>query len=180
MQTSESRSSYGYLWSLLRLAKPSGWLLAVTAMLALASVANTLAFPVLTKHLVDEIGRSVPTRGVAALLATVMLGSALASFVSSYLLSRIGHEMIAASRTIMPRTNIIVSHRLSTVVHADRIYFLEAGQISGCGTHDELMRSHPQYARLVARQFRMPVQDRERDASVGAGPSSRLLSAIGP
>jgi len=99
VQTSESRPSYGYLWSLLRLARPSGWLLAVAATLALASVASTLTFPVLTKHLVDEIARGVPTRGSSVLLAAMMLGSALASVVSSYLLSRIGHGMIAALRT---------------------------------------------------------------------------------
>ena len=87
---------------------------------------------------------------------------------------------LALDALMQGRTNIIVAHRLSTVMHADRIYFLEAGQVSGCGTHDELMRSHPQYARLVARQFRMPVQDREHDASVGAGPNSRLLSTVGP
>jgi ATP-binding cassette, subfamily B, bacterial AbcA/BmrA len=98
VQTSESRPSYGYLWSLLRLARPSGWLLAVTVMLALASVASTLALPVLTSHLVDDIAHDAPTRGDAAVLAAVMLGYALASAVSSYLLSRIGHDMIAALR----------------------------------------------------------------------------------
>ena len=65
MQTSESPPSYGHLWSLLRLARPSGWLLAVTVMLALASVASTLALPVLTSYLVDDIAHDATNRGVA-------------------------------------------------------------------------------------------------------------------
>jgi ATP-binding cassette, subfamily B, bacterial AbcA/BmrA len=39
-------------------------------------------------------------------------------------------------------------------MHSDRIYFLDGGRISGCGKHEELLRSHPHYAQLVARQFR--------------------------
>jgi ATP-binding cassette subfamily B protein AbcA/BmrA len=99
VQTSDPRPSYGALWGLLRLARPSGWLLAVAAALALVSVASTLTFPVLTKDLVDAIARSAPTQRGVVVLAAVMLGSALAAVGSSYLLSRIGHDMIAALRT---------------------------------------------------------------------------------
>ncbi|MDA8019668.1 MAG: ABC transporter ATP-binding protein/permease [Thermoanaerobaculia bacterium] len=51
------------------------------------------------------------------------------------------------------RTNIVVAHRLSTVQHADRIYVLESGEVTGVGTHEELLSSHSYYARLVERQF---------------------------
>ncbi|MFA0812573.1 ABC transporter ATP-binding protein [Microbulbifer epialgicus] len=51
------------------------------------------------------------------------------------------------------RTNIIVAHRLSTIMDADQIYFLDSGRISGVGTHHELLTSHIYYARLVERQF---------------------------
>lgn len=51
------------------------------------------------------------------------------------------------------RTNIVVAHRLSTIRDADRIFVLEAGIKSGEGTHEELVKNHPLYSRLVARQF---------------------------
>ncbi|RMC32354.1 ABC transporter ATP-binding protein [Paracoccus alkanivorans] len=50
------------------------------------------------------------------------------------------------------RTNIVVAHRLSTVFDADLIVFLEGGQVSGSGTHAELVATHEFYARLVGRQ----------------------------
>jgi ATP-binding cassette, subfamily B, bacterial AbcA/BmrA len=96
-----TRSSYGSLWELLRLAKPSGWLLAVAGGMALVSVVGTLSFPVLTKQLVDELARSAPSRASIMLLAAVMLGSGVASVLSAYLLSCIGHEMIAALRILL-------------------------------------------------------------------------------
>ncbi|MBO5712148.1 MAG: ABC transporter ATP-binding protein, partial [Acholeplasmatales bacterium] len=37
------------------------------------------------------------------------------------------------------KTNIIVAHRLSAVVHADEIIVLDQGRIVERGTHDELM-----------------------------------------
>lgn len=50
------------------------------------------------------------------------------------------------------RTNIVVAHRLSTVFDADCIHFLEGGNISGSGTHRDLIATHEYYARLVERQ----------------------------
>jgi ATP-binding cassette, subfamily B, bacterial AbcA/BmrA len=73
---------------------------------------------------------------------------------TSSLDSETEHRVRVALQALMQgRTNIIVAHRLATVVHAERICFLEGGSISGCGGHDELLRSHPRYAQLVARQF---------------------------
>ena len=50
------------------------------------------------------------------------------------------------------RTTIVIAHRLSTVVHADKIVVLEAGRVTEQGTHDELLRAGGTYAELWARQ----------------------------
>ncbi|WP_323036688.1 ABC transporter ATP-binding protein/permease [Pararhodobacter sp.] len=50
------------------------------------------------------------------------------------------------------RTVITIAHRLSTVVDADRIVVLEAGEIIEEGTHEALLRAEGRYARMWARQ----------------------------
>jgi len=50
------------------------------------------------------------------------------------------------------RTTIVIAHRLSTVVNADRIVVLENGQIAEQGTHAELLERRGTYAEMWARQ----------------------------
>lgn len=50
------------------------------------------------------------------------------------------------------RTVITIAHRLSTVVDADRIVVLEAGEIVEQGTHDALLARGGRYAQMWARQ----------------------------
>ncbi len=51
------------------------------------------------------------------------------------------------------RTALIVAHRLSSILHADRILYFSEGRVIAQGTHDELFGSLPEYRRLVERQF---------------------------
>ncbi|MDF2381945.1 ABC transporter ATP-binding protein/permease [Nostoc ellipsosporum NOK] len=50
------------------------------------------------------------------------------------------------------RTTIVIAHRLSTVVHADRIIVLESGRVAEQGTHAWLLRKNGLYAEMWARQ----------------------------
>ncbi|WP_127605132.1 ABC transporter ATP-binding protein [Paenibacillus validus] len=56
------------------------------------------------------------------------------------------------------RTTLVIAHRLSTVIDADRIVFVEKGTVTGVGTHDELFASHPLYREFASQQLRL--QDR--------------------
>ena len=51
------------------------------------------------------------------------------------------------------RSVITIAHRLSTVVEADQIIVLEAGEIVERGTHDELVARPGRYAAMWARQM---------------------------
>lgn len=51
------------------------------------------------------------------------------------------------------RTTLIIAHRLSTVIGADHIVFLDKGVITGQGTHEQLMEQHALYRRFVQQQM---------------------------
>jgi len=55
-------------------------------------------------------------------------------------------------RVARGRTVISVTHRLSTIVHADRIFLLENGRVRETGRHDELLEQNGMYAQLWSKQ----------------------------
>ena len=60
---------------------------------------------------------------------------------------------LALDRLMRGRTTLIIAHRLSTVIGADRIIVLDGGIAVAEGTHATLVRDDPLYRRLAALQF---------------------------
>jgi len=60
--------------------------------------------------------------------------------------------MISRSLENIQATRIVVAHRLSTVIGADRICVLEDGRLVEEGKYDELMAKDGLFAELVRRQ----------------------------
>lgn len=61
--------------------------------------------------------------------------------------------MVTESMNKMDATRIVIAHRLSTVVNADKICYLEGGRIAEMGTYDELMEKDGLFAQLARRQM---------------------------
>ncbi|MEU2672254.1 ABC transporter ATP-binding protein [Streptomyces sp. NPDC007164] len=66
----------------------------------------------------------------------------------------------AALRQVLAETTaIVVAHRPSTVMLADRVALLSEGRIAAVGTHQELLRSSPEYAWLMSGAEDAPAED---------------------
>lgn len=53
----------------------------------------------------------------------------------------------------LPQTTIIVSQRVSAIMHADKILVLSHGELVGMGKHDELMKTCEIYQQIVTSQM---------------------------
>jgi len=60
----------------------------------------------------------------------------------------------ALANLMKNRTTLVIAHRLSTVMHADRIIVLERGRVVEVGSHQELLEHGGVYRNLYDLQFR--------------------------
>lgn len=82
---------------------------------------------------------------------------------TSSLDSRSEHVVQQALNNLMAgRTTIVIAHRLSTVVGADQIIFIDKGRVTGSGKHEELLHSHEMYREFAAQQLQI-AEEREVD-----------------
>ncbi|MSS46329.1 ABC transporter ATP-binding protein [Cutibacterium sp. WCA-380-WT-3A] len=59
----------------------------------------------------------------------------------------------ALKRVLVKVTGIVVAHRASTVLLADRVALLEEGTITHVGTHSELLATVPEYRELLSADY---------------------------
>lgn len=72
---------------------------------------------------------------------------------TSALDARAEHEVfLRFAELIQGKSAVLISHRFSTVRMADRILFLESGQLRELGTHEELIAKQGKYAELFELQ----------------------------
>ncbi|MZQ82839.1 ATP-binding cassette domain-containing protein [Paenibacillus sp. 5J-6] len=64
----------------------------------------------------------------------------------------------ALQNLMQGRTTLVIAHRLSTVVDADQIIFLDKGVVTGSGTHQELLESHEMYREFATQQLQLQEQ----------------------
>ena len=62
-------------------------------------------------------------------------------------------QVVTESLDQMQASRIVVAHRLSTILHADRIYVLESGRVVQTGTYDELLEHEGPFRELAQRQI---------------------------
>jgi ABC-type multidrug transport system fused ATPase/permease subunit len=70
-----------------------------------------------------------------------------------------GIKALSAERTVL-----IIAHRLSTVVEADRILVLQDGRVVEQGTHRQLLEMDGHYAALHVRQERGELESTDHNA----------------
>ena len=83
----------------------------------------------------------------------------------------------ALDRLMQGRTTLILAHRLSSVIGADRILVLDDGLVAESGTHDELMKRSGLYHRLMGAQATPATVSALRSETTAASLQEGVLSA---
>lgn len=82
-------------------------------------------------------------------------------------------QLLDALRNDVPKTTLVlIAHRLSAILWADRILVLQEGRLVAAGSHQELLLSHPLYRRLCEEQApeeALPAQLPESPEAATAG-----------
>ena len=96
---------------------------------------------------------------------------------TSSLDSKTEREIQASLREVSrERTTLVIAHRLSTVVEADQILVLEAGEVVERGRHADLLAQGGRYAVMWQRQ---QAEQAEREKGDGTPPFEPLREARG-
>ncbi len=61
--------------------------------------------------------------------------------------------IVANSVQNLNATRMVIAHRLSTVIKADRIFVIDAGRVVESGNYDQLMQLNGLFAQLARRQI---------------------------
>lgn len=115
--------------------------------------------------LVGERGVSLSggQRQRMSIARSVLLGGSVLVFDdSTAAIDAATEQRIAAALkdVVKTRAVIIIAHRLSSLMHADEIIFLDGGKIIEHGSHEDLIERNGRYASLYALQTRAATTDR--------------------
>ena len=66
------------------------------------------------------------------------------------------HSRIIEEKNLGDSTVILIAHRVTTLMQADKIMVLDKGKIVEIGTHDELMAKNGVYRRIYDMQMTLP------------------------
>ncbi|EES75197.1 ABC transporter ATP-binding protein [Paenibacillus sp. MB22_1] len=69
----------------------------------------------------------------------------------------------ALNNLMKGRTTIVIAHRLSTVIGADQLIFIEKGKVTGRGTHEQLLRQHAMYREFASQQLQIAASREESE-----------------